>query len=121
MMSTNIVDTLQATISSLEEVVATMPLSDDIKSIIDVEIRRLSRLKFRLDAQHKPSKTNPINLEDFNFSVRLHNILKREGLVTIYKILAVRKSEYLSFRGFGNGCLVELVDTLYSIHLKLKD
>jgi len=51
-------------------------------------------------------------IESLNFSKRLFNALKRNGVDFVEQVLVIEKEEFLRMRNFGKGCLSELSEKL---------
>jgi len=56
------------------------------------------------------------SIEVLELSVRTHNSLKRQGLITLGQVLEMGEEDLLGLRNFGDKSLVELVHRLYAHH-----
>jgi DNA-directed RNA polymerase subunit alpha len=59
-------------------------------------------------------------LEDLDISVRLYNILKGAGLISVREIVNCTESTLMKLRNFGEGCLKELKEELKDKGVELK-
>lgn len=87
-----------------------------------------------IDLSDKESKDEPIfeeieeedkkqeypSIEELELSVRAHNCLKREGIVTIEKLLEYSEDELLDIRNFGQKSIHEVKDKIKELGLSFK-
>lgn len=87
-----------------------------------------------IDLSDKESKDEPIfeeieeedkkqeypSIEELELSVRAHNCLKREGIVTIEKLLEYSEDELLDIRNFGQKSIQEVKDKIKELGLSFK-
>jgi len=61
------------------------------------------------------------DIEDFDFSVRSYNCMKRAGINSIADIIALTREELMQVRNFNEKNLNEVVDKLHTFGLNLKE
>jgi DNA-directed RNA polymerase subunit alpha len=60
-------------------------------------------------------------IEDLDLSVRSYNCLKREGINTVSKLVALSETQLMNIRNFGQKSVDEVKDKLVELGLSLKD
>ena len=79
-------------------------------------------LELKNETLNEQEEKNPlsISIEKLNFSARIYNQLKRDGINTIEELINKTPEEILHIRHLGRKCLKEIVDKLKERGLSLK-
>ena len=73
------------------------------------------------DVYAKALKITSSPLEEWELTVRSYNVLKREGISSIYSLSQLTRDDLRSFRNLGEGSIIEIEDLLVKHGLWLKE
>jgi len=81
-----------------------------------LEIMRLKEMSKQLgEIADKLLTEYQTPIETLNFSSRLYNALKRNGIDFVEQVLKTSQEDFLKMRCFGKGCLSELNEKMFAL------
>ncbi len=72
-------------------------------------------------AARVPDKMLDLPIEEMDFSVRIFNCLRKEGINTLGDLVALSEDELVSIRNFGHHSLEEVIEKLSAFSLQLRE
>lgn len=83
----------------------------NINDLTEEEMERIGLYDFVTDGKNEGS---------LDFSMRLYNLLKKNGLTNLKKITHLSEVDYLTLNRFGKKCADELKENLMQFNIALK-
>ena len=97
------------------------PVSEEDESEFTEDSDTLARLEEILNSPSKPEDTVPKTIEDFDFSVRAYNCLKRAGINTVEDLCALTEYDLEQIHNITQKCVEEIKEKLAEKGFRLNE